>query len=71
MQNIRTSLLIAITAGALLIISCVQACDKDTCSSTPFVIFLGTQKEEETMKRNIMAQWMNLHRNNSFVNRMQ
>ena len=23
------------------------------------------------MKRNTMAQWMNLHRNNSFVNRMQ
>ena len=23
------------------------------------------------MKRNNMAQWMNLHRNNSFINRMQ
>ena len=36
--------------------------------------FCGTEKEKgryRRMKRKTMAQWMNLHRNNNFVNQMR
>ena len=33
-----------------------------------FLLFKGTRKEKGRMKRNAMAQWMNAHRNNSFIN---
>ena len=45
--------------------------DKGASSSTLFMIFQGTEKEKGRIERNTMAQWMNLHQNNSFINRLQ
>ena len=48
-------------------------CEGGARSSTPFVIFQQQRKSKGycRMKRNTMAQWMNLHQSNSFVNQMQ